>query len=55
VAHGHGVLLNYLRQGGDIARSSIVLGRTTTQRYLHLLTEDLSASHQKVSILNRLG
>jgi hypothetical protein len=28
---------------------------TTTQRYLHLLTEDLSASHQKVSILNRLG
>ena len=25
------------------------------QRYLHLLTEDLSASHQKVSILNRLG
>ena len=25
------------------------------QRYLHLLTEDLSASHQRVSILNRLG
>ena len=23
-----------------------------TQRYLHLLTEDLSASHQKVSILS---
>jgi site-specific recombinase XerD len=26
---------------------------TTTQRYLHLRTEDLSASHQKVSIVNR--
>ena len=36
----------------------MVLGHTqitTTQRYLHLLTEDLSASHQKVSILNRLA
>ena len=45
-------------QGGDIVRLSMVLGHTqitTTQRYLHLLTEDLSASHQKVSILNRLG
>jgi len=28
---------------------------TTTQRYLHLSTDDLSASHQKLSILNRLG
>ena len=42
---------------GDIVRLSMVLGHTqitTTQRYLHLLTEDLSASHQRVSILNRL-
>ena len=49
---------NYFRQGGDIVRFSMVLGHsqiTTTERYLHLLTEDLSASHQKVSILNRLG
>jgi integrase/recombinase XerD len=54
----HTFATNYLRQGGDIVRLSIVLGHTkitTTQRYLHLLTEDLSASHQKVSILNRLG
>ncbi|HJZ76921.1 MAG TPA: hypothetical protein VKE51_34560 [Vicinamibacterales bacterium] len=40
-------------------RRSMVLGHTqfttTTQRYLHLLTDDLSASHQKVSILNRLS
>jgi site-specific recombinase XerD len=35
-----------------------VLGHTqitTTQHYLHLLTGDLSASHQRLSILNRLG
>jgi integrase/recombinase XerD len=54
----HTFATNYLRQGGDIVRLSTVLGHTqitTTQRYLHLLTEDLSASHQRVSILNRLG
>jgi integrase/recombinase XerD len=54
----HTFATNYLRQCGDIVRLSMVLGHTqitTTQRYLHLLTEDLSASHQKVSILNRLG
>jgi site-specific recombinase XerD len=54
----HTFATNYLRQGGDIVRLSIVLGHsqiTTTQRYLHLLTEDLSASHERVSILNRLG
>jgi integrase/recombinase XerD len=54
----HTFATNYLRQGGDIVRLSMVLGHsqiTTTQRYLHLLTEDLSASHQRVSILGRLG
>jgi integrase/recombinase XerD len=54
----HTFATNYLRYGGDIVRLSMVLGHTqitTTQRYLHLLTEDLSASHQKVSILSRLG
>jgi len=52
-----GVQQASLRQG-DIVQLSMVLGPThitTTQRYLHLLTEDLSASHQKVSILNRLA
>ena len=46
----HTFATNYLRHGGDIVRLSMVLGHTqitTTQRYLHLLTEDLSASHQK--------
>jgi len=54
----HTFATNYVRHGGDIVRLAMVLGHpqiTTTQRYLHLLTEDLSASHQKVSILNRLG
>jgi integrase/recombinase XerD len=54
----HTFASNYLRHGGDIVRLSMVLGHsqiTTTQGYLHLLTEDLSASHQRVSILNRLG
>jgi integrase/recombinase XerD len=54
----HTFATNYLRHGGDIVRLSMVLGHTqitTTQRYLHLLTDDLSASHQRVSILNRLG
>lgn len=54
----HTFATNYLRHGGDIVRLSMVLGHTqitTTQRYLHLLTEDLSASHQRVSILNRLA
>jgi integrase/recombinase XerD len=54
----HTFATNYLRHGGDIVRLSMVMGHTqitTTQRYLHLLTEDLSASHQRVSILNRLG
>jgi integrase/recombinase XerD len=54
----HTFATNYLRHGGDIVRLSMVLGHshiTTTQGYLHLLTEDLSASHQRVSILNRLG
>jgi integrase/recombinase XerD len=54
----HTFATNYLRHGGDIVRLSMVLGHsqiTTTQGYLHLLTEDLSASHQRVSILGRLG
>ena len=47
---------HYLRHGGDIVHLSTVLGHTqitTTQRYLHLVTEDLIVSHQKVSILRK--
>jgi integrase/recombinase XerD len=53
----HTFATNYLRFGGDVVRLSIVLGHTqitTTQHYLHLLTSDLQAPHQRLSILNRL-
>jgi site-specific recombinase XerD len=53
----HTFATNYLRQGGDIVRLSIVLGHTqitTTQRYLHLVTADLQSPHQRLSLLNRL-
>ncbi len=53
----HTFATNYLRHGGDIVRLSMVLGHTqitTTQRYLHLAPNDLSANHQRVSILGRL-
>jgi integrase/recombinase XerD len=54
----HTFATNYLRHGGDIVRLSIVLGHsqiTTTQRYLHLVTDDLRVAHERVSLLNRLA
>jgi integrase/recombinase XerD len=54
----HTFATNYLRHGGDIVRLAIVLGHsqiTTTQRYLHLVTDDLRVAHERVSILNRLA
>lgn len=54
----HTFATNYLRQGGDIVRLSLVLGHTqitTTQHYLHLVTDDLRAAHQRVSILSRFA
>lgn len=50
----HTFATEYLRRGGDVVRLSRTLGHTqitTTMRYLHLLTEDLSSEHAKVSIL----
>jgi integrase/recombinase XerD len=54
----HTFATNYLRHGGDIVRLAIVLGHsqiTTTQRYLHLVTDDLRVAHERVSLLNRLA
>ena len=51
----HTFATEYLRRGGDVVRLSRTLGHTqitTTMRYLHLLTEDLSVEHAKVSILS---
>jgi integrase/recombinase XerD len=53
----HTMATSYLRAGGDVVRLSMILGHTevsTTMRYSHLLTEDLQAPHQRLSILNRL-
>ena len=52
----HTFATHYLQSGGDVVRLSKILGHThvtTTMRYLHLLTEDLSASHERLSVLNR--
>jgi integrase/recombinase XerD len=50
----HTFATEYLRRGGDVVRLSRTLGHTqitTTMRYLHLVTDDLSAEHAKVSML----
>jgi integrase/recombinase XerD len=53
----HTFATQYLRNGGDVVRLSIILGHSeisTTMKYVHLLTEDLQRPHQSLSILNRL-
>jgi integrase/recombinase XerD len=53
----HTFATQYLRHGGDVVRLSIILGHSeisTTQKYLHLLTEDLQEPHLRLSLLNRL-
>ena len=53
----HTFATQYLRNGGDVVRLSIILGHSdvsTTMKYLHLLTEDIQRPHQSLSILNRL-
>lgn len=53
----HTFATQYLRNGGEVVRLSIILGHSevsTTMKYLHLLTEDLQRPHQSLSLLNRL-
>jgi hypothetical protein len=53
----HTFATQYLKNGGDVVRLSIILGHSeisTTMKYLHLLTEGLQRPHQSLSILNRL-
>jgi len=53
----HTFATQYLKNGGDVVRLSIILEHSeisTTMKYLHLLTEDLQRPHQSLSILNRL-
>jgi integrase/recombinase XerD len=53
----HSFATQYLKARGDVVRLSRVLrhsGIGTTMRYVHLVTTDLQAPHQRLSILNRL-
>ena len=50
----HTFAVNYLRRGGSVFHLQKVLGHQTlemTRRYANLMTEDLQAVHQKVSLL----
>ena len=53
-AYRHTFALHYLRKGGSVFHLQKVLGHSTlemTRRYANLLTEDLQAIHQRVSLL----
>lgn len=53
-AFRHTFAVNYLRRGGSVFHLQKVLGHSTlemTRRYANLLTEDLQAVHERVSLL----
>jgi integrase/recombinase XerD len=50
----HTFAVNYIRNGGDVFRLQRILGHSSlemTRRYVNLQTEDLSAVHEKLSLL----
>jgi len=55
-AFRHTFAVNYLRRGGSVFHLQKVLGHSTlemTRRYANLMTEDLQAVHERISILAR--
>jgi integrase/recombinase XerD len=53
-AFRHTFAVNYLRKGGSVFHLQKVLGHSTlemTRRYANLVTADLSAVHQRISLL----
>jgi len=53
-AFRHTMAVNYLRRGGSVFHLQKMLGHSTldmTRRYANLLTEDLQAIHERVSLL----
>jgi len=55
-AFRHTFAIHYLRKGGSVFHLQKVLGHATlemTRRYANLLTEDLQAVHERVSLLQR--
>lgn len=56
-AFRHTFAINYLRRGGSVFHLQKILGHSTlemTRRYVNLLTEDLQAVHENISLLGRL-
>ena len=54
-AFRHTFAVNYLRRGGSVFHLQKVLGHSSlemTRRYANLLTEDLQAVHQRLSLLS---
>jgi integrase/recombinase XerD len=57
-AFRHTFAVNYLRRGGSVFHLQKVLGHTTlemTRRYANLVTADLQAVHERVSLLGRIS
>ena len=55
-AFRHTFSVNYLRRGGSVFHLQKVLGHSTlemTRRYANLMTEDLQAMHERVSLLSK--
>ncbi len=55
-AFRHTFAVNYLRRGGSVFHLQKVLGHSTlemTRRYANLVTADLQAMHERVSLLSR--
>lgn len=55
-AFRHSFALNYLRRGGSVFHLQKALGHTTlemTRRYANLMTADLQAVHERVSLLSK--
>jgi integrase/recombinase XerD len=55
-AFRHTFAVNYLRRGGSVFHLQKVLGHSTlemTRRYANLMTEDLQAVHERVSLLSK--
>jgi integrase/recombinase XerD len=56
-AFRHTFAVNYLRRGGSVFHLQKVLGHSTlemTRRYANLVTTDLQAVHERVSLLSRV-
>ena len=50
----HTFAVNYLRKGGSVFHLQKMLGHSSlemTRRYANLMTEDLQAVHQRLSLL----